>query len=55
MPFRFSINCRMAGLAIGCVSSPVGDHMGMGDWPVFVSEDRGATWSPSDDPTLPPN
>ena len=42
-------------LAIGCISSPVGDHMGMGDWPVFVSEDRGATWSPSDDPTLPPN
>ena len=42
-------------LAIGCVSSPVGDHMGMGDWPVFVFEDRGTTWSLSDDPALPPN
>lgn len=42
-------------LSIGCISSPVGDHVGMGDWPVFVSADNGATWTRSDDPTLPPN
>ena len=42
-------------LAIGCVSSPVGDHMAMGDWPVFESTDSGETWSRSDDPALPPN
>ena len=42
-------------LAIGCVSSPVGDHMAMGDWPVFESSDSGETWSRSDDPALPPN
>ena len=42
-------------LTIGCISSPVGDHMGMGDWPVFVSHDDGGSWSRSDDPTLPAN
>ena len=42
-------------LSIGCISSPVGDHLGMGDWPVFVSADSGMTWTRSEDPTLPPN
>ena len=42
-------------LSIGCISSPVGDHVGMGDWPVFVSADSGKTWARSEDPTLPPN
>ncbi len=42
-------------LSLACISSPVGDHMGMGDWPVFVSADSGTTWTRSDDPALPPN
>ncbi len=42
-------------LTLGFISSPVGDHMGMGDWAVFVSSDSGSTWQRSDDPTLPPN
>ena len=41
-------------LSIGCISSPVGDHVGMGDWPVFISADSGKTWTRSEDPTLPP-
>ncbi|MEE2658224.1 MAG: sialidase family protein [Candidatus Latescibacterota bacterium] len=42
-------------LTLACISSSVGDHMGMGNWPVFVSADSGRTWTRSDDPTLPPN
>ena len=42
-------------LAIGCISSPFGDHYGLADWLAFVSTDHGETWTQSDDPTLPPN
>ena len=53
----FPVLHQLAGgrLAIGCISSPVGDHMAMADWPVFASADNGETWVRSDDPALPPN
>ncbi len=53
----FPVLHQLAGgrLAIGCISSPVGDHLGLGDWPVLESTDQGETWPPSDDPGLPPN
>ena len=43
----FPVLHRLAGgrLAIGCISSPVGDHLGMGGWPVLESTDGGETWT----------
>lgn len=42
-------------LTIGCISSPFGDHYGLAGWLTFESRDHGRTWTPSEDPMLPPN
>ena len=42
-------------LAIGCVSSPFGDHHGLAARAVLMSADGGRRWSRCDAPDLPPN
>ncbi len=43
----FPVLHRLSGgrLAIGCISSHGGDHLGMGGWPVLESTDGGETWT----------
>ena len=42
-------------LTVGFQSAPFANHLSLEDFPVYVSQDEGATWKQSDDPALPPN
>ena len=40
-------------LTVGVVSSPFADHYGLADWIVFVSDDKGETFTETNDQTIP--